>query len=126
VTLLREGSVIPLNIAEQHFGRPADERAFIALPHAGAGIAHGGCVEDDGESEAWRTGAQGRWDVTITSDVSTLRISIVREGWVQQPQQEVRLLVPKDDTRAAVCIDGALVADHTADGWRCLTIAIAH
>ncbi|MFM0130426.1 glycoside hydrolase family 31 protein [Paraburkholderia sediminicola] len=126
VTLLREGSVIPLNIAEQHFGRPADERAFIAVPHAGAGIARGSCVEDDGESEAWRTGAQGRWHVTITSDANTLRISVVREGWVQQPQQEVRLLVPKDEARAAVCIDGTLVADHTADGWRCLTIAITH
>lgn len=32
VFLLREGSVVPLNIAEQHFGRPADERAFIAVP----------------------------------------------------------------------------------------------
>ncbi|MFM0081978.1 glycoside hydrolase family 31 protein [Paraburkholderia sediminicola] len=126
VTLLREGCVIPLNIAEQHFGRPADERAFIAVPHDGTGIARGGCVEDDGESETWRTGAQGRWHVTITSDASALRISIVREGWVQQPQQEVRLLVPKDEARAAVCVDGALVADHTADGWRCLTIAIAH
>ncbi|MFM0234045.1 glycoside hydrolase family 31 protein [Paraburkholderia sediminicola] len=126
VTLLREGCVIPLNIAEQHFGRPADERAFIAVPHDGTGIARGGCVEDDGESETWRTGAQGRWHVTITSDASALRISIVREGWVQQPQQEVRLLVPKDEARAAVCVDGTLVADHTADGWRCLTIAIAH
>jgi alpha-glucosidase len=126
VTLLREGSVIPLNIAEQHFGRPADERAFIAVPPAGAGIARGGCVEDDGESEAWRTGAQGRWNVTITGDASTLRISIVRDGWVQQPQQEVRLFVPANEVRTAVCVDGTLVADHTVDGWRSLTISIAH
>ena len=27
--------------------------------------------------------------------------------------------------RAVVCLDGALVAEHTADGWRCLSIAIA-
>ncbi|RKF35783.1 glycoside hydrolase family 31 protein [Paraburkholderia fungorum] len=126
VTLLREGSVIPLNIAEQHFGRPADERAFIAVPHTGTGVACGGCVEDDGESEAWRTGAQGRWNVTITGDASTLRISILREGWVQQPQQDVRLFVPASEVRTPVCIDGTLVADHTVDGWRCLTISIAH
>lgn len=126
VTLLREGSVIPLNIAEQHFGRPADERAFIAVPHAGTGVARGTCVEDDGESEAWRTGAQGRWTVAITGDASTLRISILREGWVQQPQQDVRLFVPASEVRTPVCIDGTLVADHTVDGWRCLTIAIAH
>ncbi|MFM0243516.1 glycoside hydrolase family 31 protein [Paraburkholderia sediminicola] len=126
VVLLREGSVIPLNMAEQHFGRPADERAFIALPHTGTGIARGRCVEDDGESEAWRTGAQGHWNVTITSDASELRVSIAREGWVQQPPHEVRLFVPASEVRAAVCIDGTLVADHTADGWRCLTISIAH
>lgn len=126
VMLLREGSVIPLNIAEQRFGRQADERAFIAMPHDGTGVARGSCVEDDGESEAWRSGAQGRWHVTIASDASTLRISVAREGWVQQPQQEVRLLVPMGEVRSAVCVDGALVADHTADGWRCLTISIAH
>jgi hypothetical protein len=33
--------VTPLNIAGQHFGRPADERAFIALPYAGTGTAQG-------------------------------------------------------------------------------------
>ena len=75
--LMREGSVIPLNVAEQHFGRPADERAFIVVPFAGAGIARGGCVEDDGESEAWRNGAQGRWNVMLIEATRTaLRISI--------------------------------------------------
>lgn len=126
VALLREGCVIPLNVAQQHFGRPADERAFIAVPHNGTGIARGGCVEDDGESEAWRTGAQGRWDVTITGNASTLRISVVREGWTQQPQPEVRILVPATETRAAECVSGSVVDDRTTDGWRCLTIAIAH
>ncbi|MFM0500410.1 glycoside hydrolase family 31 protein [Paraburkholderia caffeinilytica] len=126
VALLREGCVIPLNVAQQHFGRPADERAFIAVPHDGAGIARGGCVEDDGESEAWRTGAQGRWDVTITGDASTLRMSVVREGWMQQPQPEVRILVPAAETRAAECVSGSVVDDRTTDGWRCLTISIAH
>ena len=123
VVLLREGSVIPLNIAEQHFGRPADERAFIAVPFASTGTASGGCVEDDGESEAWRTGAQGRWNITITSDASTLRISVEREGWTQQPQPEIRILVPADEVRQAVCDGRALLADHTAEGWRCLTIS---
>ncbi|PRY07679.1 glycoside hydrolase family 31 protein [Paraburkholderia sp. BL25I1N1] len=126
VILLREGSVIPLNVAEQHFGRPADERAFIAVPHAGVGTTRGGCVEDDGESEAWREGAQGRWHITLAGDASTLRVSVEREGWMPQPQREVRIFVPKDEARAVECIGGALVADHTADGWRCLTISMAH
>jgi alpha-glucosidase len=128
VFLLREGSVVPLNIAEQHFGHPADERAFLAVPHAGAGTTRGGCVEDDGESEAWRTGAQGRWNVVLTGDAHTLRISVEREGWMPQPQPQpqVSIFVPRHELRAIVCAGGALAGDHLSGGWRCLTINLAH
>lgn len=127
VVLLREGCVIPLNVAEQHFGHAADERAFIAVPPAGAGIARGGCIEDDGETEAWRDGAQGRWHVTLTGDANTLQVAIEREGWMPQAQSQVRLLVPMSEARAIVCATSThatLVADQTADGWRCVTISI--
>jgi alpha-glucosidase len=127
VFLLREGSVIPLNIAEQHFGQPADERAFIAVPCAGAGTAQGGSIEDDGESEAWRDGEQGRWNVTLTTtDDGTLRIAVERPHWMPKPQSQVRVFVPMHETRAVVCTNGTLAADHSADGWRCLTIALPH
>jgi alpha-glucosidase len=127
VFLLREGSVIPLNIAEQHFGQPADERAFIAVPCAGAGTAQGGSIEDDGESEAWRDGEQGRWNVTLTTtDDGTLRIAVERPHWMPKPQSLVRVFVPMYETRAVVCTNGTLAADHPADGWRCLTIALPH
>ncbi|RAS39063.1 TIM-barrel domain-containing protein [Paraburkholderia bryophila] len=129
VVLLREGCVIALNVAEQHFGHAADERAFIAVPPVGAGIARGGCVEDDGESEAWRDGAQGRWHVTLTGDANTLQVAIEREGWMPQAQSQVRLFVPMSETRAIVCVastHATLVADQTADGWRCVTISIPH
>ncbi|CAB3654562.1 glycoside hydrolase family 31 protein [Paraburkholderia rhynchosiae] len=125
VMLLREGSVIALNIAEQHFGRPADERAFIAVPYAGVGTARGGSIEDDGETEAWRSGAQGRWNVTIASDANALRVAIEREGAMPDAQSEIRLFVPMHETRAVTCERGALLNDHCADGWRCLTISTA-
>jgi alpha-glucosidase len=117
-----------LNIAEQHFGHPADERAFLAVPHAGAGTTRGGCVEDDGESEAWRTGAQGRWNVVLAGDAHTLRISVEREGWMPQPQPQpqVSIFVPRHELRAIVCAGGALAGDHLSGGWRCLTINLAH
>jgi len=124
VMLLREGGVIPLNVAEQHFGRPADTRAFIALPFASVGTACGACVEDDGESEAWRNGEQGRWRVTIDSDTDALRVSIAREGHMPRAQTEVQVLVPASETRAATCTSGALVADETAGGWRHLTVRL--
>jgi alpha-glucosidase len=125
VFLLREGSVVPLNIAEQHFGQP-DERAFVVVLHAGVGITRGGCVEDDGESEARRRGAQGRWNVVLTGDAHTLRIAVEREGRVSQPQTHVSVFIPRHEMRAMVCAGGALAADHPSGGWRCPTISLAH
>ena len=126
VMLLREGGVMPLNVAEQHFARPADERAFIALPFEGAGTAQGGCVEDDGETQAWRDGAQGHWKVAIASDATTLRIAIDREGQMPFEQHDVRLSVPSSETRVAICTNGEVISDSIVNGWRRLTLRLAH
>ncbi|MDR6382868.1 glycoside hydrolase family 31 protein [Paraburkholderia caribensis] len=126
VMLLREGSVMPLNVAEQHFARPADERAFIALPFEGAGTAQGGCVEDDGETQAWRDGAQGHWKVAIASDATTLRIAIDREGQMPFEQHDVQLSVPSSETRVAICTNGEVISDSIVNGWRRLTLRLAH
>ncbi|MBN3764965.1 glycoside hydrolase family 31 protein [Burkholderia sp. Ac-20365] len=125
VMLLREGSVVPLNIAEQHFAQPADTRGFIALPVKGAGTAQGGCVEDDGETEAWRDGAQGRWEIAIASDATTLRIAIERKGQMPVEQTEVQLSVPASETRAVHCTSGDLTGDAIENGWRRLTVRLA-
>ena len=125
VMLIREGHVIPLNIAEQHFARPADERAFIALPCAGVGVARGDCIEDDGESEAWRDGVHGRWRVVIESDARSLRIAIERHGAMPRVQNEVRVSVPASDTRVATCATGELAGERIADGWRHITLRLA-
>ncbi|SAK66324.1 alpha-glucosidase [Caballeronia temeraria] len=125
VMLIREGHVIPLNIAEQHFARPADERAFIALPCAGVGVARGECIEDDGESEAWRGGAQGRWNVVIESDAQSLRITIERHGAMPRLQDDVCVSVPASDMRHAICTTGNLIDDLVIDGWRHITLRLA-
>jgi alpha-glucosidase len=133
VMLLREGCVIPLNIAEQHFARPADERAFMVVPMAGAGVAQGGCIEDDGVSEAWRDGAQGRWQVAIASDAATLRLSVACEGRMPRMPSCVQILIPASETRTVVCASGELNSElnHEAineaieNGWRRLTLRLA-
>jgi len=131
VVLLREGGVIALNIAPQHFSRPADVRAFIAVPPAGEGTARGGSIEDDGETEAWRSGRRGRWNVTITTDASTLHLAVECEGVMPHAQDKVRVFVPMHDTRRVVCASGALLSDvsnarnEQMSGWRCLTISTA-
>ncbi|KVT78675.1 alpha-glucosidase [Burkholderia ubonensis] len=125
VMLLREGAVLPLNVAEQHFNRPADERAFAVVPHAGSGVAMGGCVEDDGETEAWRGGEQGRWNVTVASDPATLRISVDLVGPMRGNQTHVRVSVPSADRRDAVCTHGDIADERVADGWRHLSIPLS-
>ncbi|SAK77064.1 alpha-glucosidase [Caballeronia pedi] len=126
VMLIREGQAIALNIAKQHFARPADERAFIALPCAGVGVARGECIEDDGDSEAWRDGVQSRWVVVIESDAQCLRIAIEWHGEMPRVQNEVRVSVPATDTRSVICVTGELTDERTADGWRHLTVRLVH
>ena len=80
VMLIREGGVIALNVAEQHFDQRADQRGFLVVPKSGTGEAVGGCIEDDGETEAWRHGEQGRWNVRVVSDALTVTLHVSREG----------------------------------------------
>jgi alpha-glucosidase len=124
VMLIREGGVIALNVAEQHFARPADERAFMVVPFAGEGSAHGGCVEDDGESEAWRTGEQGRWNVSIESAAQSLFLSITCEGRMPDEQSHVQVLIPACETRALACVDVEFVTEETRGGWRYVTVRV--
>jgi alpha-glucosidase len=126
VMLLREGCVMPLNVAEQHFAQPADECAFMAVPYAGTGVAQGGCVEDDGETEAWRDGAQGRWQIAIASDAATLRISVERTGTMPREQSHVQIHIPASDTRTVASTNAAVTDDSLSDGWRRLTLLLAH
>lgn len=122
VMLIREGGVIALNMAEQHFAHPADERAFIVVPFANDGIARGGCVEDDGESEAWRMGEQGRWNVSMASAGKTLFLTLAREGRMPSRQSDVQVLIPATDVRQVVCVDLQITLDEIKNGWRFLTV----
>ncbi|MXN76684.1 alpha-glucosidase [Burkholderia sp. 4701] len=125
VMLLREGAVLPLNVAEQHFGRPADERAFIVVPHAGSGVATGSCVDDDGETPLSPGGEPGRWNVAVSSDAATLRISVERTGPMCGNQTHVQVSVPSADRRDAVSAHGDIVDARVAGGWRHLTVRIS-
>src|ERR1700710_3039352 len=56
--LVREGSVIALNVAEQHFGARADTRGFAVFPLA-SGTFEAAVFDDDGEQadgghRSWR------------------------------------------------------------------------
>ena len=41
--LIREGSVVPLNVAQQYLAQPADSRGFMVAPQAAAPGAAQAC-----------------------------------------------------------------------------------
>ncbi|MCQ0032634.1 glycoside hydrolase family 31 protein [Burkholderia glumae] len=127
VFLIREGGCVPLNVAEQHFARAADERAFMAVPYAGDGELSGHCIEDDGESEAGRAGEPGRWNLSIRSTPARLTVSIARAGRMpaaRAAQAAVTLMIPAADTREVTCAGAEVVGDVLSAGWRCLTVRV--
>lgn len=123
VLLIREGSVVPLNVAEQHFARPADRRAFIVVAPQGECELEGSCIEDDGVSEDWRNGAWGSWQLGASGDADVLRLRLSAQGRMPVRAGEIDLLLPAYEKRR-VDIDGAqLLADVRVNGWRQLTVA---
>lgn len=120
--LVREGSVIPLNLAEQHFARPADERGFAVFPHRREGMIEESFFEDDGESTAYLDGQSGEWRARITSDDSSLHISVIATGTVCLPAKGLTILLPRQETRAALPISGTITTDPLGGEWRSIRI----
>ena len=124
VMLIREGGVIALNVAEQHFDQRADQRAFLVVPTSGAGEAVGGCIEDDGETEAWRHGEQGRWNVRAVSDAHTLTLHVSREGRMSVQTDTIEIQLPAAEQRQVQASKARIVDDNVAGGWRRLTLQL--
>jgi alpha-glucosidase len=124
VMLIREGGVIALNVAEQHFDRRADQRGFLVVPVQGAGEAVGGCIEDDGETEAWREGQHGRWNVRAMSDAHTVTLHVSREGRMPTQADTVEILLPAGDSRTVQTPQARVLETAVEGGWRRLTLQL--
>jgi alpha-glucosidase len=61
VLFARESSAIPVNVAAQTFAARVDTRSFMIFPPTGSGAFTTENFEDDGESEANKTGGYGGW-----------------------------------------------------------------
>jgi alpha-glucosidase len=119
--LVREGSAIPMNIAPQTFDRRADARAFaIFAPVEGAFEA--ACYEDDGETEAWRSGGHGLWRLTVKATADTLEVDCRPEG-PQPPSGPLALLLRPGETRAVRMRGGRVTADRIEGPWRQVDLA---
>jgi alpha-glucosidase len=105
---VRENSAIPLNLAEQHFNQPADQRGFALF--AGTGSFEASCYEDDGESEAYRQGRPEKWHMTIFATTEKIDIDIKRPAGADK----LILLLPAADKRA-LNLSGT---EASWEGWR--------
>ncbi len=123
--LVREGSAIPLNLAEQHFAQPADERGFAIFPHGGTGEFCDEFFEDDGESEAYRRQEYGLWKIKVGAEATTLDISITRSGTFPKTSTQVTLLLPKQETRSVQISTARILDERSGSEWREIRLSLA-
>lgn len=123
--LVREGSILPLNIAEQHFAQPADERAFAIFPPAGTAEFRDEFFEDDGESEGYRQQQYGLWQVAVKAAADSLDIQVAAAGNCPPAAREITLLLPLQETRALTSGTARIVSDCLGAQWREVKIALA-
>ena len=122
--LVRESSILPLNLAEQHFARPADERGFALFPPAAAGEFADEFFEDDGESDAYRNQQYGLWQIVVNADTASLDVAITRAGACPPAASEITLLLPKQETRALRIHSAKVLADQATSDWREVRISL--
>ena len=122
--LAREGSVIALNLAEQHFAKPADQRGFAIFPLRGEGSFSEEVFEDDGFSEAYRDGKYGLWHFEVQS-AADLRLTLIRTGEWQKVPQTITVLLPISEERPLQIVGASILGDTTANGWRRVELQLA-
>jgi alpha-glucosidase len=94
----RAGTAIPLNLAEQHFGRPATVRGLMVFPPAGEGAWAGEVFDDDGETWAWRAGGAVGWTYAVRCGREA--IEVVIGGLAGRPPPPVKVVLPPGETRS--------------------------
>ena len=120
--LVREGSAVPLNIAAQSFDQRADVRAFaIFAPRTGRFTAS--CFEDDGETQAWRAGSHGHWNLSVEADPETLIVDAQATG-TRPPKGPLALVMRPVDQRQIKLTRGLVIGDQVVDGWRRIDLAL--
>jgi len=122
--LAKEGCAIPLNIADQHFAKPADERGFAVFPKRMEGRFECECFEDDGESQASREGNFWTWHLEVNSSRSELQIQIAQKGRSDPKIGQISLLFPRQETRPIRLRGGSVRQDVLGAANRELLVAL--
>lgn len=116
--LVKEASIIPLNLAEQHFAQPADKRGFAIFPAKGIHTFHDEFYEDDGESEKYREGHYGLWQLHVDGHDTELTLSIVYQGAMPVPDKQITLLFPRQELRLIHLQNAQIISDSITPSWR--------
>ncbi|MEJ0028097.1 MAG: glycoside hydrolase family 31 protein [Rhizomicrobium sp.] len=103
----REGSVVALNTAEQHFAARADRRGFQIFPVA-EGALEAEIFDDDGESEAWRQGRYRLWHVRVTCTLQAVDVAITATENGSPVECNAEVVVPVTETRRVTVSGGSL------------------
>jgi alpha-glucosidase len=111
VLLGRAGHAIALNVAEQHFAKPADARGFQIFPYPGRGAFTATSFEDDGESYAYLSGAFRQWTLVVDCG-ERLHIALDQSGGLPRSGGVVQLVLPATETRA-ISLSGATLVGET-------------
>jgi alpha-glucosidase len=98
VLLARESCAIPVNVASQTFLSRADRRGFLIFPPVGRGAFAAENFEDDGESEAYRTGGYGGWRIAVESDYKSISARVGRYG-AFAGNSDANIIFPENESR---------------------------
>jgi alpha-glucosidase len=122
--LARAGAAIPLNLAVQHFAQPADRRGFAVFPPLGEGYFADSFFEDDGESEGYRQGRFGQWEIALRATADELSLGVKAVGTRPPADEQVTVLLPPQERRLLRLTSGKMLADTIEGGTRTLVIAV--
>jgi alpha-glucosidase len=94
------GAIVVTTDSGGDYSRLHDEpsRALRVFPGAGAGASSAALFEDDGVSLA---GASTRVTIALSWTASRMRVEVAASGNYPLPYREMRVILPKDETRMA-------------------------
>jgi alpha-glucosidase len=122
--LAKAGCVIPMNLADQHFSKPADQRGFFLFPLRDEGQFECGCFEDDGVTESYRDGKYWTWRLQVSVSRSGLSVKIERSGETDPKVKETIFLLPRQEMRQIDLQGGSLLSDNSFGTHRELKVAL--
>jgi alpha-glucosidase len=103
----RAGSAIPINLAEQHFAKPAHELGFQVFPSTGAGVFETTAFEDDGETFAYKRGSFGEWKIRVETTAKAVLVTVTTSRKCR-PQERVRIILPAAEKREVRMTSGSI------------------